>query len=340
MSRWWRAYDEAVDDPKLILLTDKQHRAWFNLCCITSQNGGTLPALAVIAVKLRTSPDKARGIVAELVALGLVDNDGNGVFAPHNWNARQYKSDEPKGPKGKDSYVYIIGHAWGADALKIGFSKNPWARIGELQTAHHEKLSVLAVFKCRSHSEVDVHDLLKPYRKSGEWFSLPTKIYVAINSAADRSCSYDDLVAELRNLLRSATTETEAENRNREDSEATASAADAAPTDEDPRAKLFRIGKTTLVSFGVGEKRTGSLIGQWLKERNDPAGLLAAIEYAREQNVAEPVAYISTLLSRAKTNGHRGKQDLSAMCFAIADELRQQERARGDGRSDELFRSG
>jgi hypothetical protein len=128
----------------------------------------------------------------------------------------------------------------------------------------------------------------------------------------------------------------------REDSEAYASAADAAPepVDEEPKAKLFRIGKTILVSFGVGEKRTGSLIGQWLKERNDPAGLLAAIEYARDQNVAEPVAYISTLLTKAKTNGHRGKQDLSAMCFAIADELRQQEHSRGDVRSDELFRCG
>ena len=44
MGHWWRAYDECVDDPKLCLLTDKQHRAWFNLCCITSQAGGTLPA--------------------------------------------------------------------------------------------------------------------------------------------------------------------------------------------------------------------------------------------------------------------------------------------------------
>jgi hypothetical protein len=253
MSRhlWWRAYDEAVDDPKLILLTDKQHRAWFNLCCITSQSGGKLPAIAVVAVKLRTSPDKARGIVAELVALGLIDGDGNGVFAPHNWSGRQFQSDVST-------------------------------------------------------------DRVKRFRQQ-------------------------------RRNVSSAVSETppETENRNRyRGSEAYASAADAAPVDEDTRAKLFRIGKTILVSFGVGEKRTGSLIGQWLKERNDPAGLLGAIEYARDQNVAEPVAYISTLLSRAKTNGHRGKQDLSAMCFAIADELRQQERARGDGRSDELFRSG
>jgi len=93
MSRWWRAYDEAVDDPKLILLTDKQHRAWFNLCCITSQNGGTLPALQVVAVKLRMSTDKAKDMIAQLTALGLIDHAEPGIFAPHNWNGRQYKSD-------------------------------------------------------------------------------------------------------------------------------------------------------------------------------------------------------------------------------------------------------
>jgi hypothetical protein len=94
MSRWWRAYDEAVDDPKLILLTDKQFRAWFNLCCITSQNGGVLPDAAVIGIKLRVNKERARHIVAELAALGLIDIDKEtGKFAPHNWNGRQFQSD-------------------------------------------------------------------------------------------------------------------------------------------------------------------------------------------------------------------------------------------------------
>lgn len=93
MSRWWRAYDEAVDDPKLILLTDQQHRAWFNLCCIASQGGGALPAVAVIAVKLRVKPDKAKHVVAELAALGLVDHVEGGKFEMHNWSGRQFKSD-------------------------------------------------------------------------------------------------------------------------------------------------------------------------------------------------------------------------------------------------------
>jgi uncharacterized protein YdaU (DUF1376 family) len=111
------------------------------------------------------------------------------------------------------------------------------------------------------------------------------------------------------------------------------SAANAAPDtveviDEDPKARLFRIGKTLLASFGVAEKRTGALIGQWLKTRNDPSGLLAAIQYARDQNVAEPVAYISTLVTKAPPNGTR-KQNLADLASDLADELRERERAAG-----------
>ncbi|WP_143039853.1 hypothetical protein [Bradyrhizobium lablabi] len=93
MSRWWRAYDEAVDDPKLCLLSDKQHRAWFNLCCIASQNDGRLPPIAAVAFKLRMPVARAKSLVAELVALRLIDMDPAGTCQPHNWNERQYKTD-------------------------------------------------------------------------------------------------------------------------------------------------------------------------------------------------------------------------------------------------------
>lgn len=92
MSRWWRARDDAVDNAKLILLSDKQHRAWFNLCCICSQNGGTLPEIAVIAVKLRTTPSKARAVIDELTALRLIDAGENGLTM-HDWSRHQYKTD-------------------------------------------------------------------------------------------------------------------------------------------------------------------------------------------------------------------------------------------------------
>src|ERR1700759_996963 len=93
MSRWWRAYDEAVDDPKLILLSDRAHRAWFNLMCIASLHGGSLPDIKVVAVKLRVTTQRAAAAIAELVQAGLFDRRDDGSFEPHNWNARQYKSD-------------------------------------------------------------------------------------------------------------------------------------------------------------------------------------------------------------------------------------------------------
>lgn len=92
MSRWWRAYDEAASDPKLGLLTDDLHRAWFNLMCIASANDGAFPPLKQIAYTLRVKPERAAAILAELHTHGLLDKTDDG-FAPHNWNRRQYKAD-------------------------------------------------------------------------------------------------------------------------------------------------------------------------------------------------------------------------------------------------------
>jgi hypothetical protein len=93
MSRWWRAYDEAVDDPKLILLSDKAHRAWFNLMCIASANDGVLPDIKIVAVKLRVSPQRAAAAITELVKAELLDERDDGSFEPHNWRNRQFTSD-------------------------------------------------------------------------------------------------------------------------------------------------------------------------------------------------------------------------------------------------------
>ena len=93
MGHWWRAYDECVDDPKLGKLTDRLHRAWFNLCCVASSNGGVLPPIADVAFKLRVNDEKAAELIAALVSAGLLDRRPDGKFEPHNWEARQFKSD-------------------------------------------------------------------------------------------------------------------------------------------------------------------------------------------------------------------------------------------------------
>lgn len=92
MNHWWRAYNEAVNDPKLQLISDSLFRAWFNLMCIASAHDGALPSLKDVAFTLRIAPTKAAQVLAQLHAAGLLDKTETG-FTPHNWNGRQYKSD-------------------------------------------------------------------------------------------------------------------------------------------------------------------------------------------------------------------------------------------------------
>lgn len=92
MTHWWRAYDDAIDHPKLLKLSDAMHRAWWTLQCIASANGGVLPPTADIAVRLRMKPSKVALWLTELVKARLIDNC-DGVFRPHNWDDRQFLSD-------------------------------------------------------------------------------------------------------------------------------------------------------------------------------------------------------------------------------------------------------
>lgn len=96
MSRWWRAHDDAVDNPKLCLLSDRAHRGWFNLMCVASANGGTLPGMDVLHVKLRLPVKKIEAIIAELRERRLLD-EVDGVLRPHDWDGRQFKSDVTDG---------------------------------------------------------------------------------------------------------------------------------------------------------------------------------------------------------------------------------------------------
>lgn len=93
MNHWWRAYNEAVNDPKLQLISDSLFRAWFNLMCITSGNDGVLPSIDSLAFTLRMKSQKVAQVLVQLHKAGLLDKTETG-FAPHNWNGRQYKSDK------------------------------------------------------------------------------------------------------------------------------------------------------------------------------------------------------------------------------------------------------
>jgi len=92
MSRWFRVYDDLVDDPKVQRLSAEHFRALINLWCLASQNAGYLPPVQDVAFKLRLSEDKAAKVLEALKAAGLIATDETGM-SPHNWSARQFKSD-------------------------------------------------------------------------------------------------------------------------------------------------------------------------------------------------------------------------------------------------------
>lgn len=92
MSRWFRFYDDALNDPKILKLSDKLHRVWVGLLCIASKNDGKLPSLDDCALMIRMKPERLNDAIKSLMIADLIDDD-DAILSPHNWNARQFKSD-------------------------------------------------------------------------------------------------------------------------------------------------------------------------------------------------------------------------------------------------------
>lgn len=75
-------------------------------------------------------------------------------------------------------YIYVIS-ANEAGPVKIGFSKNPEARLRQLQTGHASPLKLfhkelIEGYDVR-HVEKTIHKQIRYKRISGEWFSLPVE---------------------------------------------------------------------------------------------------------------------------------------------------------------------
>jgi hypothetical protein len=92
MSRWFRVYDDVINEPKLLKLPEALRWQWLALLCIASKNGGKLPGNDDIALLLRVPEAKAAEVVTKLVKAKLFDAVDGG-FVPHNWEGRQFKSD-------------------------------------------------------------------------------------------------------------------------------------------------------------------------------------------------------------------------------------------------------
>jgi hypothetical protein len=94
MSRWFRVYDDILDDPKVQMLSPELFRAWVNLLAVASRNAGKLPAVEKLAFALRCSVSDMQSRLDDLIMAGLIDILADGTREPHNWSKRQWKSDD------------------------------------------------------------------------------------------------------------------------------------------------------------------------------------------------------------------------------------------------------
>lgn len=92
MSRWFRFYDRALDDPKVQRLPPDVFKGWVNLLCLAARNDGKLPGLFDIAFALRITEREADSLIVSLMNAGLLDDEPDGIV-PHKWNALQFVSD-------------------------------------------------------------------------------------------------------------------------------------------------------------------------------------------------------------------------------------------------------
>ena len=88
MALWFRIYDDALDDPRLQRLAPATFRAWFNLLCVASRNGGRLPDLAELTWLLRCGKKPLARRLDELRAAGLIE-ERDGALRPIEWERRQ-----------------------------------------------------------------------------------------------------------------------------------------------------------------------------------------------------------------------------------------------------------
>lgn len=92
MSRWFRMYADAMRNPKVVSLSDKDFRIWVGLLAIASENDGVIPDAETCKRLLSMRLDHLLAALYRLSKARLIDPLGD-CYEPHNWDKFQYKSD-------------------------------------------------------------------------------------------------------------------------------------------------------------------------------------------------------------------------------------------------------
>lgn len=92
MTKWFRFYADAMRNPKVAALSDREFRLWVQVLSVASENEGRVPPADELKHMLKARLDHLLTGIERLISAGLMDRLDRG-YEPHNWKKFQYKSD-------------------------------------------------------------------------------------------------------------------------------------------------------------------------------------------------------------------------------------------------------
>ena len=93
--RWFRMYDDMLDDERIQSLTPGQFRLWVNLLALASRTSdGVLNVGGSMGFALRENEWDLDELIKELVEVGLFRRLDAQRLMPVDWHARRFPSDK------------------------------------------------------------------------------------------------------------------------------------------------------------------------------------------------------------------------------------------------------
>lgn len=181
MKGWWPSPSFQASDPRCAALSLHGRGLWWSLC--DSANGrGFVPLrgmtldAVLLAITGRAPSMDVHAAWEELIRMRLVTSDEIAITLclPR---CDQGPWDIPSGVAqacyvgSVESFVYALG-TMDLDRVKIGYSRDPWERLRDLQQGCPDPLRILAVMPGGYKEEQGLHRLFGAYRlrANGEWF--------------------------------------------------------------------------------------------------------------------------------------------------------------------------
>ena len=192
---WIKVHRNLFTNGEWVTLTDAEKGQLVSIWMLAADKGGEIPdnpELVRRMAMLEHAPD-----LDKFYRLGFITDE---ECSPQD-------SDDGE----EEGKIYFIQQQ---DAVKIGFSKNPWARLAQLKVGMPYVATLLFHVVATKSQEQATHELFKKHRLEGEWFSICPEILAYIRNCEETGellTSYPQPVVGLPDAPDQSRVETETE---------------------------------------------------------------------------------------------------------------------------------